>query len=129
MAEYDQSIVDLVKSAIRDAQDLVRGEIALAKTELRREMKQMTSAVVALAVAAVMGVIALVFLFATIAFGISAAARWPVWAGFAIVTLIVIIAAGILAYGGRQRLVAQRHMPKTMDTMKENAKWMKARTS
>ena len=93
MPEYEQTILDVVKSAIRDGQDLVRGEIALAKSELRGELKRMAAGAGALAAAAVMAVVALVFLFATVA-----------WA-------------------------AERHLPLTVDTMKENAKWIRARTS
>ena len=81
MPEYEQSILDVVKSAIRDAQDLVRGEIALAKSELRGELKKMAAG------------------------------------------------AGALAAVGRARLAAERHLPLTVDTMKENAKWIGARTS
>ena len=41
MLEYEQTILDVEKNAIRDGQDLVRGEIALAKSELRGELKRM----------------------------------------------------------------------------------------
>jgi uncharacterized membrane protein YqjE len=129
MPEYDQSILDVVKSAIRDAQDLLRGEIALAKSELRDEVKRMMAGAATLVAAAAMGFAALLLLLATIAWAISEGAGWPVWAGFGIVTVVAVVVALALASIGRRRLVAERHMPHTVDTMKENAKWMRARTS
>ena len=129
MPEYEQSILDVVKSAIRDAQDLVRGEIALAKSELRGELKKMAAGAGALAAAAVMAIVALVFFFATIAWAIADVAEWPMWAGLGIVTLLAGLIAATLAAFGRARLAAQRHLPLTVDTMKENAKWIGARTS
>ena len=129
MPEYEQSILDVVKSAIRDAQDLVRGEIALAKSELRGELKKMAAGAGALAAAAVMAIVALVFFFATIAWAIADVAGWPMWAGLGIVTLLAVVIAGALAAVGRARLAAERHLPLTVDTMKENAKWIGARTS
>ncbi len=39
MSGYDQSITDLLRSTIQDAQDLVQNEIALAKAELKVSMK------------------------------------------------------------------------------------------
>jgi hypothetical protein len=38
MAAQDQSIVDLLKAAISDAQELIRSELALAKAEVRQEV-------------------------------------------------------------------------------------------
>lgn len=129
MAMYDQSIVDTIKSAIGDAQELVRGEIALAKAELRAEVRTMAAAALLLCGAAVMALIGLVFLCSTIAWGISEGAGWPVWAGMGIVTAVVLIAAALLAMAGRRSFARQRHMPLTTETMKENATWMQRRTS
>jgi uncharacterized membrane protein YqjE len=129
MPEYDQTILDVVKSAIRDAQELVRSEIALAKSELRDEVKRMATAVGMLAAATVMSIVALVFLFATVAWAIAEQAHWPVWSGLGVVTALAIVIAIALGIVGRRRLAVDRHMPRTVDTMKENAKWMRARTS
>lgn len=129
MAMYDSSIADVVKSAIRDAQDLIRGEIALAKAEAREEVSRLGAGIALLAGAAFAAVIGIVFLMTTIAWAISEVLAWPVWAGFAIVTAVMLIAAGALAYAGRSRMRAERRMPHTVDTLKENMEWMRARTS
>ena len=128
MAEHDSSIVDLLKSAVRDAQELVHGEIALAKAELRDEMRRMGAGAALLAGAAAAAMMGVIFLLTTLAWLISEGLGWPVWIGFGAVTLLTLVAAGVLASMGRSRLATGPHMPKTMETMKENMEWMKART-
>jgi hypothetical protein len=129
MASYDQSIADVLKSTLKDAQDLVRSEMALARAELRGEVKRASVGIAALAGAAVAAVIALVFLLTTLAWGLYAGFGWPIWVGFAIVTLLMALAAAGLALLGRSRLAADRPMRMTMDSLKENMQWMRARTS
>jgi hypothetical protein len=126
---HDVSTVELLKGAVRDAQELVRAEIALAKTEARAEIKRVGAGVALLAGAAIFAVIGVVLLLTTVAWAISEGLGWPVWAGFGIVTLLVLIAMGALAYIGLGRLRSERHMPLTVDTFKESMQWMRARTS
>jgi hypothetical protein len=129
MDTQDTTMAGVIRSAVRDAQDLVRGEIALAKAEAREEVRRLGAGAAMLAGAALAGVIGLVFLLTTLAWGLSEGLGWPVWAGFGIVTALMLITAGALAYVGRARLGRERHMPLTVDTVKENMQWMRARTS
>jgi hypothetical protein len=129
MVTQNSSITDAIKNALRDAQDLVRGEIALAKSEAREEVRRFGAGAALLAAAALGGVIALIFLLMTIAWGLSEGLGWPAWAGFGAVTALTLIAAGALGYMGRARLRRERHMPLTVDTLKESMQWIQARTS
>jgi uncharacterized membrane protein YqjE len=129
MPTHDSSIADLVRRAVRDAQDLVRGEIALAKAEAREEVSRLGKGVAFLAGAALAAVIGIVFLMTTVAWAIADGAGWPVWSGFAMVTVLMLLAAGALAGIGRTRMKTGRHMARTVDTLKENLEWMRARTS
>jgi len=128
MPEYDNSIADVLKRALQDAQDLVRGEVALAKAEMREEMRRLGAGMAALAVAAVAALVAIVFLLAAAAWALAAILSWPVWAGYAIVGAVVLLIAIVVGLMGRSRLAAQPHMPRTVETMKENMEWMRART-
>lgn len=129
MANHDSSIADVIKEAVRDAQDLVRGEIALAKAEAREEVRKVGTGAALLAGAAIAAVIGVVLLLTAAAWAISAVAGWPAWPGFAIVAVVTLLIAGVLAYMGKGRMTAERRMPRTMDTLKENMEWMRARTS
>jgi len=129
MATYDSSIAEDIKRAFRDAQALITGEIALAQAEAREEARKVGAGAALLAVGAFCGVMSLVLLLTTIALGLSEALAWPLWAGFGIVTVLTLIAAGVLAYVGWSRLGRERHMARTVDSFKESMKWMRARTS
>jgi uncharacterized membrane protein YqjE len=129
MSTQDSSITDFVKQALRDAQELVRGEIALAKAEAREEVGRVGIGLGLIASAMVSAVIGVVFLMTTIAWGISEGLAWPVWSGFGIVTIVMLLIAAVLGIVGKKRFTAERHMPRTVDTLKENIEWMRARTS
>jgi peptidoglycan/LPS O-acetylase OafA/YrhL len=129
MPTYDPSIADLIKSAIHDAQELMRSEVALAKAEAREEVRRVGGGAALLTAAAVAAVIGFAFLLTAIAWAISEELLWPAWAGFAIVTAVMLLAAGALASMGRNRINGSRHMPRTVDTLKENMQWMRTRTS
>jgi uncharacterized membrane protein YqjE len=129
MAGPEPSIADLVRNAVRDAQELVRSEIALAKTEAREEASRYARGAALLAGAALAAAIGIVFLMAALAWAIVDLTGWPVWAGFGVVTLAMLLVAGALAYVGRNRMTARRHMPRTVDTLRENREWIRARTS
>lgn len=129
MPEYDNSIADVLRRALADAQDLIRAEIALAKAEVNQEIRRVGMGIVALGAAAAAALIAVVFLLTAAAWAISGGLGWAVWAGFAIVGGAVALIAGVLAVIGRSRLTSHRAMPRTMETMKENVEWMRTRTS
>jgi VIT1/CCC1 family predicted Fe2+/Mn2+ transporter len=129
MPEYDHSIADVLKRALNDAQDLMRGEIALAKAEMREEMRRMGGGVVFLSAAAVAALMGVLLLLMAAAWALATLLAWPVWAGFAVVAVVVLLVAGILGFVGRSYVSGQPHMPKTVETMKENMEWMRARTS
>jgi len=129
MATYEPSIGDVIRNAIRDAQDLVRSELALAKAEVREEIRRASVGAGLLAGAALAAVMAVIFLMTTVALAIAVLLGWPVWSGFGIVTVLVALAAGALGYIGRKQITAARHMPRTVDALKENIEWMRTRTS
>lgn len=129
MPEYDHSIADVLKRALNDAQDLMRSEIALAKAEMRDEGRRLAGGAVLLGAAAVAGLLGVTLLLTAAAWAISTFLAWPVWAGFAVVAVTVLVIAGVLGVIGRSRLMGQPRMPRTMETMKENMEWMRARTS
>ena len=123
MSGYDHSVAELIRNTIHDAQDLVRGEIALAKAELRQEVRQVGTGAALLTGAAVTALIAVVFLLTAAAWAIPYAFGWATWTGFAIVGAVVLVAAGVMAMMGRKSFSRQPHMPLTRETLQENMRW------
>jgi len=128
MASHEESIPDLILGTIRDGLGLVRDEVLLARNELREELVRIKSGLITMVAAAVAGVLALLMLLSTIAWGAVYAFEWPPWAGFAIVSFPLLVIAIVLAMLGRTLLSRERYMPKSVDTLKENAQWIRART-
>ena len=127
MPGYDQSLADLLKGTLTDVQDLVRGEVALAKAELRQEARKVGAGAAALAAAGVAGLIAVVFLLTALAWGLTAALEWPAWTGFALVGGVLLMVALVLAMMGRKRFNGERRMPLTTESMRETMQWTRAR--
>ena len=128
MAAHDESIPDLIRGTIRDGIGLLRDEVVLVRTELREEYTRIKSGLMMAVAAAVVGVLAAFMLLNTIAWGVAFAFEWPPWAGFAVVALPLTAIAVVLAVMGRTMLARDRYMPKSVETMKENAEWIRART-
>jgi hypothetical protein len=128
MAPHEESIADLIRGTIRDGIGIVRDEILLARTEMREEVVRIKSGLIVVTAAIGIGVLGVLMLLETIAWGTSYAFGWPAWAGFAVVALPLIVIALVLAMMSRSMLTRDRFMPRSVDTLKENAEWLRART-
>jgi hypothetical protein len=128
MASHEESIPDLIRGTIRDGIGIVRDEILLVRTEMREEVTRVKSGVITVLAAVGVGVLAVIMLLDTIAWGVVYAFDWPAWAGFGIVALPLVVIAVVLALLSRSMLSRERYMPKSVDTLKENAEWLRART-
>ena len=98
-----QSLGTLVSGVTEDLSALVRGEIELAKTELRDSARTAGKGTGLLVGAGVTAFLGLIFLLLTAAWGLVQAGL-PYWAGFGIVTLVLIIVATILRLVGKKQL-------------------------
>jgi uncharacterized membrane protein YqjE len=128
MASHEESIPDLIRGTIRDGIGLVRDEIFLVRTELREEIARIKSGLIIVAAAVVVALLAIIMLLNTAAWGAVYAFDWPTWVGFGVIALPLVIIAAVLGIMGRSLLARDRMMPKTVDTLKENAEWIRART-
>ena len=109
-AAREPSIADLVRKTVSDAQNLVRAQIALTQAEL-------TATSEAVARAGIFAVLTLVcvslfgiFLLVTIAY-VFVSLGVPTWAGFGIVSLLLLITAvvsGLLARNQAQQIRAPK---------------------
>ena len=101
-AEPEQKLSDLVSSAAQDLSALVRGEIALAKAEVRQDVQQAATGGALFGAAAVLGVFALIMLCFAAAYGLHAAGLGLAWC-WLIVAGAFLLFAGICALVGLTR--------------------------
>jgi hypothetical protein len=130
MAEYDaNSIPSLIRGLLDDTRDLIREELALARAEIREEITAAQTVAVAFGAAALAGGIGAVLLCVTLGGAIAYVVHWPAWAGYGIVTVLLLAGAFALVQYGRGRLARVRALPKTTQTVKENLEWMQSKSA
>jgi len=121
----DRSLGSLVSSLTGDMSKLMRQELTLAKAELREEAKEAGKAAGMLGGAALAGWMTALFLSVTLMWLLDKAMDLTLAA--LIVTLIWGIAAAVLGLGGKKKLQALNPKPEqTIDSLKEDAQWLKA---
>ena len=105
----ERTIGQLVADATHDLEGIVRGEIALARAEVTGGAKVIGKGVGLLAGAGFLALMGVVFLLHSAAWGI---AEWlPVWAGYLIVAVVVLIVAAVLGLLGKKALDKAKPAP------------------
>lgn len=107
------------KAVVEDASTLIRAEIDLAKAEFTQGIKTKATGLAALAVAGVLAWLGIQALLITIGFAL--ALVLPGWAAALIVTLLLLVPAGIAALIGKKKLSDEQAAAKTtLETTKRN---------
>jgi Putative Actinobacterial Holin-X, holin superfamily III len=123
----ERSVVDLVRDITGNAQEIMRSEIRLARTEIREEAVKAGKAGGLLAGGAVIGLFGLNFLFWSLIFGLS---TWvPMSASALIIAIFLAIVAGVMVLAGRSRMKEVNVKPeRTVNSLREGAEWLKNQT-
>ena len=100
--QQDSSLSELVNSAIKDGQALVKQQVELTKAELNESAKQAGSTFGMLIGAGVFAFLAFIFLLVAAAYGLVKAGL-DEWLAFLIVALVLLLVAAILGLVGRKR--------------------------
>ncbi len=121
-----QSIGELASGIIGDLQGIVRGEVQLAKAELREDAKTAARAAGMLAAGAFLGLVGFTFLMLAVAYVLFEAGL-DRWLAVGIVAVALLVLAAILAMVGRSRLSAANLKPEqTIESLKEDQAWAKS---
>jgi uncharacterized membrane protein YqjE len=124
----DESIGELVSHLTTDLGTLTRQELALAKAELQAEAKKAGKGAGMLGGAAFAGWMMALFLSLTVMWALDKAMDL-IWAAL-IVAVIWAVVAAVLAMAGRKELHQVSPKPdQTVESLKEDAKWLKTQKS
>src|SRR2546421_2271224 len=96
----EKSLGEIVNEVSSKASLLVREEIELAKAEVTTKVTRIGKGVAAFGVAGFIALLGLVFVFHTLAWGISDWFSLKIWVGYGIVTLGLFLLAGLAAFLG-----------------------------
>jgi uncharacterized membrane protein YqjE len=114
----------LFRDLANDLSSLTRKELELARTETMEKVSHASKAVISMAAG---GFLAYAGLLVLLAAAVMVVATWvPYWLSATIVGGVVLIIGVILLQSGRSALKKTNITPeKTVDSMKENAQWVK----
>jgi hypothetical protein len=116
---------EVVKQVVEDATALVKAEIALAKAEVMDGVKEKATGAGMFAVAAALGAVAGLGLLITIGFVLAEVAGLPGWASALIVSVALLLVAGILVALGRKKVAADITVETTKLNVEEDVAWIK----
>jgi uncharacterized membrane protein YqjE len=120
----ETSVGELIGNISNDLSQLFRQEVELAKVELKQEASKAGKAAGMLGAAGFAGYLAVVLLSFALVFALSNVMD-PGWAAL-IVAVIWGIVGAVLFVNGRKKLKTVDPMPRrTVDTIKEDAQWLK----
>jgi hypothetical protein len=123
-ATDERTIGQLVADISHQLSDLLRAEISLAKAEVKADVTKGGLGAGLLAGAAFFALIAFILLCVAGAYGLVAAGL-PTWAGFLVVTGVLLVLAAVLALVGRARLQQVSAPQRTIDSAKDSVEALK----
>ena len=124
----EEPVGELLAQLGHQVGELVGKEMQLARSELREELRKGVKATASLSAAAIVGLVAVVFLSSAAAWGL-AEVMAPGLA-FLIVGVVQVAVAAVLLLTGRRQAAEVDPVPhQTVETLKEDARWAKNQKS
>ena len=114
----EPSVGTLVQSAMADMSTLVRSEIELAKAEIGKSAKKAGISIGLFAAAGVLVAFAGIYFFVTVAEALTALGL-PRWISYGIVTVFLLLLAGVCALIGKRMLKKIEKPERTMETLSD----------
>jgi len=112
----------IVGEIVADLQDVVRGEVQLAKTELKEDATSAGKGIAFIAGAVIVGLVGFIFLMLAVTYLLNKAMQ--LWIAAGIVGIVLLIIGAIAAMVGKNKLSATNLAPdQTIDSLKEDQAW------
>lgn len=124
------SIVALVSGIANDAKDLLLQEMALAKLEVKYELRKAKTAAIALGIG--IGTLAAggILLALTLVHLLDALTLVPLWGCYGIVGIALVALGGVLLATGKTKVEELEVVPQqSLQRMKESAQWLTKQTT
>jgi VIT1/CCC1 family predicted Fe2+/Mn2+ transporter len=126
--DSQESVGSLISGLLQDLQELVRGEVQLARTEIREDAMTAGRALGSIAAGAFVGVTGFIFLMLGVTYLINK--ELEMWISAGIVGAVLAIIAAVMISAGRKKLSAGNFKPEqTIETLKEDQEWAKQQMS
>ncbi|MES2145185.1 MAG: phage holin family protein [Pseudomonadota bacterium] len=119
-------MADLVADLLAGLSRLVRGEIALARAEAARRLRDAAGALVGIVVAAILGLTALNVLAGAAVAGLVAAGFATVWAGVLVGLALLVVAMVLLAQARARLRPANLALPRSATNLRRDGETLKS---
>lgn len=121
----DRSFGEVVRDLTKHVQELVKGEISLAKREMSDNAKSVARPVAMFAAAGVLGLVSLILLGHALAWALNNV--MDAGLAYLVSTLVFVAVAGVLAYVGKRQLEDAHTAPTdSIEQAKEDLAWIKS---
>jgi len=116
------TIGGLLSGLLRDVQQMVRGEMALARAEIKDDVSTIGTSIASLAIATIFALTGFILLMLGVTYVLNMYMR--MWIAAGIVGLVLLAIGGMLAMGAKKKLSAASLKPdQTIDSLKETKTW------
>ena len=116
------SLGDTVTGIIEDLQNIVRGEVQLAKTEIKEDVSKLGRAAGMIGAAAFLALVGFIFLMLGVTYLLHKSLE--MWISAGIVGLALLIIGAIVGVMGKNKMQEANMVPeKTIESLKEDKEW------
>jgi len=119
------SLAALLGGIMQDAKDLLVQELTLAKLEGHDELRQIKTAALALGIGVGVAAVGGILLSVMLVHVLAAYTDVPLWGCYGIVGSVFGLLGWMLLASGKHKIEGIDVMPQTVETMKENAQWLR----
>jgi hypothetical protein len=119
------SLVALLGGIMKDAKDLLVQELTLAKLEGHDEVRQIKTAALSLGIGVGVAAVGGILLSVMLVHVLAAYTDIPLWGCYGIVGSVFGVLGWVLLASGKHKIEEIDVMPQTVETMKENAQWLR----
>lgn len=117
-----ESLGDTITGIVKDLQEIVRGEVQLAKTEIKEDASQMGKALGMVGAAALLGLTGFIFLMLGVTYLLNKSLE--MWLSAGIVGLVLLIIGAIVGMAGKSQMQQANFKPEqTIESVKEDKEW------
>lgn len=125
----EPSIADLIGQVVADAEGLMRGEVRLAKAEIRAEIDNARTGVASFAIGGVILAVGGIMLVLMVARMLTDLGGIAPWGSYLIVGGVLSVTGGLLLWSAQKRMARIDPVPREMiDSVRKDLEWIAQRT-
>jgi hypothetical protein len=126
----EPSLAALIGGIINDAKDILLQEFTMAKLEIQEELRQTKAAAISIGIGIGIAAIGGILLILMLVHLLQALTELPIWGCYGIVGGVLVLSGLSFFFMGKKTAEDIEVVPQeTVETLKENAKWIKDQTT